>query len=164
MRSKFFLLLTIFVCFYCSVSHANSFTNLDDIVNEVKGTISKYATRAYCMVKRDCHQRVIYVKNMSNHEITINGCNFSHNQTVQPGKHTYSARKNAKGSSCQLSLLNQGTEFSNISLNPKSKQVTYNKHYQTICLTEHRVLMSWKKCPWCGKYNVMGYISACIVY
>ncbi len=35
--------------------------DIDKIVREVKSYLGEQLTNAYCMVKRDCHQRVVYV-------------------------------------------------------------------------------------------------------
>jgi hypothetical protein len=138
--------------------------NFEHIVQKVKGFIGEELTRAYCMVKRDCHQRVIYVVNPSEDSIMLNGCNFDVNQIVSAGGEAFTARKNSKGHACELTISKGGEILSVVNLSPRESQIDYQKQNRTYCLTGHRVLKSWKKCPWgCGHYEVHGYIGACAV-
>lgn len=143
-----------------------SFANIDidHIVKKVKGFIGEELTRAYCMIKKDCHQRVIYVINTSSEPVTLSGCHFSANQVVASGADAFTARKNSKGHSCELTISKAGKELSRVVLSPYAHGIDFKKQEDTFCLTTHRVLKSWKKCPWlCGKYEVHGYIGACAV-
>lgn len=138
--------------------------DFEKIAKEVKGFLGDQLTKAYCMIKKDCHQRVIYVMNLSSEPIKLNGCNFDGNQTVQPGEKAFTARKNSKGHGCELSI-SKGEETQTIvTLSPYEKYINYTKRNRTMCLSEKKVLKSWHKCPWgCGTYEVHGYIGACAV-
>lgn len=152
------LLMGLLLCPFSSFASID----FDEITEKVKSFLGEELARAYCMLKRDCHQRIIYVINPSQNAITLNGCHFSANQIVPAGGEAFSARKNSKGHVCELTISKGGEILSVVNLSPREKIIDFKKQNRTICLTGHRVLKSWKKCPWgCGKYEVHGYIGAC---
>lgn len=161
-QSKLLFNLSLTLVFFPLSSFAS--INFDKIASEVKGFLGDQLTRAYCMVKKDCHQRVIYLINASSHPITLNGCHFSSNQILPSGDKVFTARKNSKGHACELTISQEGKTLTVATLSPRESTINYKQQNRTLCLIDHRVLKSWHKCPWgCGKYEVHGYIGACAV-
>ncbi len=160
MKKRFHLLLLLMLPLISLNAHA---IDIKHIVKEVKGYLGDKIVKAYCMVKKDCHQRVVYVVNVSQKPVTLNGCNFGANTVLNPGAKAYTARKNSKGSTCQLEESINNALDAKVTLNPHDKYINFEKKGHFACIAVHTVLKSWQKCPviHCGKYNVNGYIAIC---
>ena len=103
--------------------------------------------------------------NMSSKPIQLDGCQFGAHQAINSGDHAFTARKQSKGGTCTLNVAQGNNQLTNVVLTPKQNGITYNKQTNTLCLTEHKILKSWKKCPWgCGRYEVHGYLGICTVW
>lgn len=137
--------------------------DLNHILKEIKGFLGSQLVKAVCMIKRDCHQRVIYVVNPTPKTITLNGCHFDANTQLGPGEKKFTHRKNSKGKSCVLEVSRDGELDTKVNLNPYNQDVNFEKQGHLRCVTAHTVLKSWQKCPvfHCGKYEVMGYVAVC---
>lgn len=143
---------------------ASASIDFEKIAKEVKGFLGDQLTKAYCMIKKDCHQRVIYLMNLSDAPIKVNGCHFETNQVIPAGEKAFTARKNSKGHGCEVSITKEGETNTIVTLSPYEHYIHFTQQYHSVCLTDHKVLKSWHKCPWgCGKYEVHGYIGACAI-